>query len=143
MAKQYYNRKSGIHGLDQLNRNLNKELERNKLQSLSGFTRVGGLINREVMTVSPTVPLDTGNLRGSWFVEFMTDMVTRNVGMRFGFSANYAFYVHERVEGAAWGEGTVGRVNWNEPGSGPKFLEAAIKRNTEKIMQIMQEEMRR
>ena len=142
MARQLSNRKTGIKGLDQLNRNLNKELEKKKLQSLSGFTRVGALINREVMTVSPTVPIDEGNLRGSWFVEFMTDMVTRNVGMRFGFSANYAMYVHERVEGAPWGDGVVGNVNWNAPGSGPKFLEAAIKRNTDRILQIMMEETR-
>jgi len=143
MARQYSNRKSGIHGLDQLNRNLNKELEKKKLQSLTDFTRVGALINREVMTVSPTVPIDQGNLRASWFVEFMTDLVTRNVGMRFGFSANYAMYVHERVEGAPWGAGTVGKVNWSQPGSGPKFLEAAIKRNTDKILLIMKEEVSR
>ena len=62
MAKQLSNRKTGIIGLDQLMKNLTKELQRNKLQSLNGSTRVGALINREVMTVSPTVPIDTGNL---------------------------------------------------------------------------------
>jgi len=143
MARQYSNKRAGIVGLDNLMQNLNKELEKNKLQSLAGFTRVGTLINREVMTVSPTVPIDTGNLRGSWFVEFMTDAVTQNTGMRFGFSANYAMYVHERVEGAPWGDGVVGNINWNAPGSGPKFLEAAIKRNTEKILLIMKEEIGR
>jgi len=143
MARQLSNRKTGIVGLDALNKSLNKELERNKLQSLNGFTRVGALINREVMTVSPTVPIDEGNLRGSWFTEFMTDIVTRNTGMRFGFSANYAAYVHERVEGAPWGDGVVGPINWNAPGSGPKFLEAAIKRNPGKILLIMGEEISR
>jgi hypothetical protein len=73
----------------------------------------------------------------------MTDIVTRNIGMRFGFSANYAMYVHERVEGAPWGDGVVGDINWNEPGSGPKFLEAAIKRNIDKILIIMGEEIQR
>lgn len=143
MARQLSNRKAGIIGLDNLMKNLNKELEKNKLQSLAGFTRVGILIRRETITVSPTVPLDTGNLRGSWFTEFMTDLVTRNVGMRFGFSANYAAYVHERLEGAPWGDGVVGDINWNEPGSGPKFLEAAIKRNTDKFLIIMGEEVSR
>lgn len=143
MARQLSNRKTGIIGLDNLMGNLNKELEKNKLQSLSGFTRVAILLRRETITVSPTVPLDTGNLRGSWFTEFMTDIVTRNVGMRFGFSANYAAYVHERLEGAPWGDGVVGDINWNEPGSGPKFLEAAIKRNTDKMLIIMGEEIGR
>ncbi len=143
MARQYSNRKTGIYGMDLMMRNLNKNLEKKKLQSLSGFQRVGGLINREVMTVSPTVPIDEGHLRASWFVEFMTDMVTRNIGMRFGFTANYAMYVHERVEGAPWGDGVVGNINWSAVGSGPKFLESAIKRNTDKIMLIMQQEVSR
>lgn len=144
MARQLSNRKTGIHGLDQLNRNLNKELEKNKLQSLSGFQRVAAMIRADMEKTPPLVPVGkTGNLRGSWFNEFMTDIVTRNVGMRFGFSANYAFYVHERVEGAPWGDGVVGKVNWNRPGSGPKFLESAIKRNTDRILQIMKEEIQR
>ena len=144
MAKQLSNRKTGIIGLDQLNRNLNKELERNKLQSLTGFQRVAMLIRGDMDRTPPLIPVgDTGNLRASWFTEFMSDMVTRNVGMRFGFSANYAYYVHERVEGAPWGSGTVGHINWNRSGSGPKFLEAAIKRNTDKILRIMKEEVQR
>lgn len=141
MARQYSNRKSGIIGLDQLNKNLNKELEKNKLQSLNGFTRIGILLKREVMTVSPTVPLDTGNLRGSWFTEFMTDIVTRNTGMRFGFSANYARYVHEMMDDT-FGAADEG-INWNEPGSGPKFLEAAMKRNQDRMLLIMKEEIGR
>jgi len=133
MARQLSNRKTGIIGLDQLNRNLNKELERGKLHSLVGFQRVAGMIYREATTVSPTVPVDTGTLRGSWFVDFVNNEVTRNIGMRFGFSANYAYFVHERL----------GDINWNVPGSGPKFLESAIKRNTDKILRIMKEEVQR
>ena len=144
MARQYSNRKTGIIGMDQLMRNLNKEMERNKLQSLSGMQRVAMLIRGDMDRTPPLVPVGkTGNLRASWFAEFMTDMVTRNVGMRFGFSANYAMYVHERVEGAKWGSGSVGNINWNRPGSGPKFLEFAIKRNRDRIIQIMGEEMKR
>jgi len=144
MARQYSNRKTGIVGLDTVIRNLNKELQRDKLQSLSGFTRVGALIRGSMESTPPLVPVGkTGNLRASWFTEFMSDIVTRNTGMRFGFSANYAMYVHERVEGAQWGAGVVGHVNWNRPGSGPKFLEAAIKRNRDRIGQIMMEEMKR
>ncbi len=136
-------RQTGIIGIENVMRNLNKDLEKKKLQSLRGYIRVGGLINREVMTVSPTVPIDEGHLRASWFVSFMTDLVTRNTGMQFGFTANYAMYVHERVEGAVWGDGVVGKINWSAPGTGPKFLESAIKRNTDRILQIMKEEVGR
>ncbi len=46
-----------------------------------------------------------------------------------GFSAYYAWFVHEMVG-----------ANFKRPGSGAKFLEAAIKRNTDKIIKVIQEE---
>lgn len=45
-----------------------------------------------------------------------------------GFSANYAVWVHELVEGD---------INWNRPGSGAKFLEAHLKMNEKEIIQTI------
>lgn len=47
----------------------------------------------------------------------------------FGFSANYAVYVHENINPD---------VKWGRPGSGPKFFEAHIKRNKDKVIRIIQ-----
>lgn len=48
-----------------------------------------------------------------------------------GFSAYYAWYVHEMVG-----------AHFKRPGAGAKFLEAAIKRNADKIIAVIQEEAR-
>ena len=44
-----------------------------------------------------------------------------------GFGANYALWVHEML----------GDIDWNRTNSGPKFFEAAVKRNKDKILQII------
>ncbi len=48
-----------------------------------------------------------------------------------GFSAYYAKYVHEMVG-----------AHFKRPGSGAKFLEAAILRNADKIIKVIQEEVK-
>lgn len=47
----------------------------------------------------------------------------------FGFGAYYALYVHEMVG-----------VNWTRPGSGPKFLENAVDRNTAYVLYTVAKE---
>jgi len=49
--------------------------------------------------------------------------------LMFGYSANYALWVHENI----------GAENWKRPGSDSKWLETHMKRNTGKIIQIIKE----
>lgn len=68
----------------------------------------------------PLVPVDIGNLRNSGYATppaRVGDRVEVEVGYG-GPAAPYAATVHERVE-----EG----INWSRPGSGPKFLENALR----------------
>lgn len=51
----------------------------------------------------------------------------------FGYSANYAAWVHEMLEKHP-------DVNWSREGSGGKWLEAAVKRNSKIIVQIIANE---
>lgn len=71
-------------------------------------------------TTPPRIPVDTGRLRNSWFVE---DAVPKNskkeAAVYAGFDALYARIVHENI----------GAVNWKRPGSGAKFFSAALARN--------------
>ena len=47
--------------------------------------------------------------------------------LMFGYSANYAIFVHENME----------VENWSRKGSGPKWLETHVKRNTKKMLDII------
>lgn len=61
-------------------------------------------------------------------------------GIVMGFSANYATAVHENV-GANFRQPTKGK-RAKAGGAGPKFLEASLKRNTKKVLQVIGEEAR-
>jgi hypothetical protein len=50
-----------------------------------------------------------------------------------GFSANYAWWVHENI----------GNVNWSKEGSGAKFFSKALDRNETKILDIIAEEAKK
>ena len=97
-----------------------------------------GLIDlREDMeNTNPTIPVLTGNLRASWFIDIKK---RENIAKKYAFAAEagfstagldpdgkeYAVYVHEMID-EAYGK----KINWTRPGSGPKFLEKGLIRNT-------------
>ena len=151
-------------GLDTVVKNLNAEISKIENGSLAGLLRATVIVRRSIDSETPMVPVDTGNLRSSWFVvsskgniekggsarfvdrpknileQLRTDhstiirsSITNAKGMIpkviFGFSAFYAEYVHEAI-------GT----NFKRPGSGAKYLEAAIKSNAMKILDMVRQE---
>ena len=124
----------GLIGIETVMRGLNNRLTKMNAYSLDGMRDVAADIRRDMETTSPTIPVDTGNLRNSWFNEFVKKVGKKGWGMIFGFSANYAFWVHENIDPT---------VNWNRPGSGPKFLQAALKRNFREILTILGNSMNR
>jgi len=134
---------TGIQGIDSVIRGLEKSLVRYQAGASAGMIEAVAFLRQDMDTTPPLIPVDIGNLRASWFTSFVKDLQAGRT-IIFGFSANYALYVHERIGGGEWGEGgTVGIVNWSRPGSGPKFMEAALKRNTQEIMRILQANTRK
>ena len=129
-----------IKGFDKVLSNLNKEINGMKLRSARGLMESAAFIRRDMEKTPPLIPLDTGNLRASWFITRFR--MLKGIGLIMGFSANYALVVHERMEGAPWGDTVVGDVAWKRPGSGPKFFEAALKRNHKEILNILQRNTR-
>jgi len=122
---------TNIRGFNKVLGNLNKEIQAIKGRTMAGMIGAAAYIRADMEHTSPTVPVDTGNLRASWFV---TPYETPRVkGVIMGFSASYALWVHEMVESVNGNS-----INWNRAGSGPKFLEAAIKRNATMILGIIQ-----
>lgn len=141
-------KKRKIRGFEKVNANLNKALTKIKGNIIPGMIELSILIRRDIDLVSPVVPVDTGNLRGSWFTVasngkeitgLHTDqkIVSKYKGkvsssskpmLAMGLSANYAGAVHERMD-----------MEFKRPGAGPKFLEAALKRNKKKALEIIRD----
>lgn len=70
------------------------------------------------------IPVDTGNLRASWFAT--PENLKRSVTL--GFTSNYAIKVHESVG-----------QKFKREGSGAKFLEKALKANGKTILNTIKE----
>jgi hypothetical protein len=49
-------------------------------------------------------------------------------GLMMGYTANYAFWVHENIG-----------ANFKRPGAGPKWFESSVKRNTAKVLQAVRD----
>jgi len=95
--------------------------------ALVGYIESVKLIRRDMDKTPPLIPVSAGGgtLRSSWFARPIVN------GVLAGFSADYAPYVHEMTSPP------YGVVKWTRPGSGPKFLEEALKRNAQIIPGIV------
>lgn len=120
---------SFLKGLDGVIANLNKEIKAIEGRSLVGLVLAVGEIRRDMDTISPVIPVDTGNLRGSWFAEPLN--MPAGPAVVCGFAANYAAFVHEMLG-----------AHFQRPGAGPKFFQAAIRRSKERTLRIIAENAR-
>lgn len=153
-----------IKGFDEVMKNLDKEIEKIKVKSAAGLIKATIIIRNDTEKTTPITPVDTGNLRSSWFVVSLKkaaadvynkafkgkkkdDMakehsatiteamgivkayIKRGVLVVFGYSANYAAAVHEKLG-----------ANFQRPGAGPKWFESAIKRNIPNIVSTIANE---
>lgn len=115
-----------ILGIEKVSMNLNKKLAEFTVGSMKGMIESAALIRYDMEKTPPYIPIDTGNLRASWTVN--SGYIGKNPIVVMGFTAEYAVYVHENMEPS---------VKWSRPGSGPKFFEAAFKRNTQKMIRLI------
>lgn len=148
--------KAGLIGIDTVNANLHRVLKEIKYKSLLGMVEASILIRRDMEETPPTIPVDLGNLRASWFTtsrlgggsnrkfrgakaeEYAAERTaaiasTKEVvkaqkepSLIMGFSVNYAAPVHEMIG-----------AKFKRPGSGAKFFQAALSRNTKQIVKII------
>jgi hypothetical protein len=143
---------------------LNLQISQVKGGTLKGLIMAAAHIRRQTEAQSPLTPVDTGNLRASWFVTSASGVSagrgnpkfkgpkTAKMGLEhpeviarsqaelkamnnpnhefvmLGYTANYGGWVHEMIG-----------ANFKRPGSGPKWLESAIKSNASKIVEIVRD----
>jgi len=121
-----------IKGMDKILRNLNKEINKIEGGSMKGLIRAAIIVRRDMDKTHPLIPVDEGNLRGSWFTD--PRKTSKGLSLRFGFTAEYAWYVHEMVG-----------ANFQRPNAGAKFFEASLKRNDKngEILRVIKEEAKR
>ena len=166
-------------GLRGTSDNIAKLKNRVDIAALRGLVLGVKQVRRDMDDVPPKIPVDTNNLRLSFFIVTSTARIERGTAPKFndknqdqsavtishaqavteavvkaqeksnrgpvvalGFGAYYALYVHEKT-GTFFGLPTSGRSRWKRPGSGPKFLEAHVKRNSNFIKASVMEEIRK
>lgn len=155
-----------IKGIKQVTENINKVVkEKEKAMTNKGFIQVAILIRQAMENSYPLIPLDTGNLRASWFTvikgrgEVNTGKMQmvkpklvspgtlqrqRSVVSYFKGvvqSSKYpAMIFGFSANYAAAVHEMEGNVNWSKAGSGPKFLEKHLKANKKEIIEILAKE---
>ena len=152
----------GFIGVENVMKNINIQMARIKNRSVTGLVKAAIVIRRDMDKTPPLIPVDLGNLRASFFIT--TAKVVAESGGNFkggeagmgaqhttvvanaktraaksinpivvlGFSANYAGFVER-------GKFEKGK----RPGSGPRFFESSLKRNSPLIVKIVATEARR
>lgn len=122
MAKYYK-----IVGLQETMNNVNRMLQEVQNKTIGGLMKGAEFIRADMDKTPPLIPRKTGELEKSWrAIPFNLDV--RKPVVEAGFDKNYALFVHENINPT---------VKWTKTGSGPKFLELALKRNTEEVIQIV------
>lgn len=105
-------------------RNLQKEIGNIEGDLSKGLLAAGLFVQGESQR---TVPHDTGTLSNSSFTSMGELMGMPAV--RVGYTAEYAAFVHEMPQ----------EYNYSKPGTGPKFLEKAVKDNVPTILKIIRD----
>jgi hypothetical protein len=157
-----------LRGFREVEANLNREVVAIRGRTIKGLILAVAFIRNDTETTPYITPMESGNLRSSWFAATAKGMVAKDkyskefkddpgrrlraaqlasehsaaiteakglmtsaeiggsLGIMFGYSANYAAYVHENID-----------AKFKRPGSGPKWFEAALKRNSKTVLKII------
>jgi len=157
-------RKTYVTGGQKILDNISKAIKDIEGRTLQGLIEAAIDVIRDTELTSPTVPVELGNLRNSRFVTSSrgaslgegAKFVNKGKGaagrtrkmaqqhssimkvyaqaarqerkplVTLGYSANYATYVHENVG-----------AKFQRPGSGAKWLQAAVTRNRKRILETI------
>lgn len=109
----------GITGVENVIRNINRELNQVKIRATKGMVVAAGIVRKDMDVTPPLIPVDSGNLRNSWFtrVRHGVDPI-----VEMGFEAHYALFVHEIPK------------KYKRPGSGNKYFQASLDRNMHEMI---------
>ena len=152
-----------LEGLNTVLSNLNKEIKKIKGRSLKGLIRAQIIVRRDMESTSPMIPVDTGNLRSSYFSVTSKGNMPEGIspafiGERAGqMSADHLSSTSSNKAKIAGPEPALVmgfsayyatfvhenvEAHFQRPGAGAKFMEASLKRNSGKILETIAHEAR-
>lgn len=154
-----------LKGVDKFMRNLNREIRGLRLRTLDGLIAAVIELQREA---EPGTPVDTGNLRASWFTVSVQGEEETQIALAefkgsdagsmrdnhskvksralsavkslsnpfrpvvlFGYTANYAVFVHENID-----------AKFKRPGARARWLYIALQNSREKMLAKIAEHAR-
>lgn len=159
--------RGNLQGVETVMRNLNKEIAAIKGRTLKGLIRAQIIIRRDMETTAPVIPVETGNLRSSYFTVTSNEKIAagmkrsatggfkgkdaaRLAGDHSATMSTYASTAKSRgipnvIMGfsayyAAYVHEMVGAQNWSRESSGAKFFESSIQRNSGAVLRMIAEE---
>lgn len=146
-------------------KNLNREIEGIRGRTMKGLIRGAIIVRRAIDTESPSIPVDTGNLRQSWFVTTSKGNTKEGQNPEFkGKGAGKMSARHSSVvpnmQTLATSKGNKNKpllimgfsanyatsvhenvgTHFRRPGSGAKFFESAIKNHEKEILDVIKKE---
>lgn len=148
-------------GLDKVLKNLNKELKKIENKTVGSLVKAAILIQRDMEYTPPLTPVDYGNLRSSYFIASVQDLIspggfegpqaTKLTAFSTSTVSNYAQKARASKKGqynvyfgfSAYYAAKVHELSgakFKRPGAGPFFFEASVKRNTATILELVRNE---
>lgn len=121
-----------IDGVQNVTNNINAALLEMKERSAAGLLMAATYVLEDADKTPPTVPVDLGILRSGTFATPHKTPVTKDPYVLLGYKSNYAAAVHEMMQSPSGKP-----INWTRVGSGPKWFESSLKRNTNEILRIV------
>lgn len=151
-----------LKGLNGVLSNLNKEVKKIEGRTLKGLIRAAIIVRRDMDKTSPKIPVDTGNLRSSFFTITSNGAIRAGKNPKFkGDKASKLRSSHSSALSSATSYSMPGvdgpfvvlgfsafyavyvhelLKKYKRPGSGAKFLENAIDRNKAEILEVIRKE---
>jgi hypothetical protein len=158
-------KKTRLKGIQDVTQGLNAALAQIRGKSKKGLIEASIIIRRDMEKTSPTIPIDTGNLRASWFSVIGKGNVANSGGFK-GKDAGKEKALHSQAIAmansitqstinpviilgfsASYAEAVHERIDskiqYNKQGSGAKFFESALYRNKDLILQTIKQNVRK
>ena len=160
MAEVVWKSDGTLNGFSDIVKRLNNEIQAIKGRSMKGLIRASVLVRRDMENTPPLIPLDTGNLRASYYTVTAFTVSQGGTPSFKGEDADRLAFEHQAEVFEA--QGVVHSIDpivvmgfsahyavavhenmeaeFQRPGAGPKFFENALQRNTSEMLRIIQQE---